>query len=223
MSVKLIRVTPDYAKVIEYASRMSTNTLSSHSGINELDPVEDKVEIELITKEANKRSEKFVSKIVKAGHLSLGRFVIAEFEVICSRSALAQWTRHKFLDFCVLSQRYVNQKAIGFILPQLDYIDNDNRKIILHKMKAEINRTKEFYEELLDFGVRKEDARFILPEAMETKFCVVSNLQGWTDFLLLRLDKHAQWEIRKQAEEIKAILLKECPAWFEEIFREELL
>jgi thymidylate synthase (FAD) len=90
-------------------------------------------------------------------------------------------------------------------------------------MKAEINRTKEFYEELLDFGVRKEDARFILPEAMETKFCVVSNLQGWTDFLLLRLDKHAQWEIRKQAEEIKAILLKECPAWFEEIFREELL
>ena len=200
MSVKLIRITPDYARVIEYASRQST-----HSKCREGE------------------SEDFVRRIVKRKHLSLGRFVNVEFEVTSSRCSLQQWARHKFLEFCVQSQRYVNQKDNKFILPELNYINEENRKIILQKMRAEVLRSKEVYVELLELGVKKEDARYCLPEAIQTQFSVISNLQGWTNFLLLRLDKHAQTEIRKSAEEIKVILLKECPAWFEEIFREELL
>jgi thymidylate synthase (FAD) len=198
MSVKLLYVTPDYSKVIEYAARKSTNT------------------------DCKDTPEEFVHNLVRRGHLSVGRFVNAEFEVTCSRSCLQQWVRSKFLEFCVMSQRYVNQSNSDFIIPNLDYIkDKRNGQIAHSKLRHAIEDSLKVYKELIELGVNREDARYCLPEAIETKFCVVSNLQGWTSFLKLRTDKKAQWEIRSQANIIKDILLKECPAWFEEIFKGE--
>jgi len=70
------------------------------------------------------------------------------------------------------------------------------------------------YEELLAAGVKKEDARFVLPEGSQTELVVTGNFQAWLDFIKLRADIHAQWEIRKVAKEINNQLSKEAPGLF---------
>jgi thymidylate synthase (FAD) len=65
-----------------------------------------------------------------------------------------------------------------------------------------------------DLGVRKEDARYILPNACHTEMSIAGNLQGWFDFLRLRLGKHAQWEIRDLAKQIYQHLNAAAPSIF---------
>jgi thymidylate synthase (FAD) len=65
------------------------------------------------------------------------------------------------------------------------------------------------YERLIKEGVKKEDARFVLPEATTTELVVTGNFQAWIDFIKLRADKHAQWEIREVARTINNILAQE--------------
>ena len=67
-------------------------------------------------------------------------------------------------------------------------------------------------EKVIRFDVKrgkKEDARFVLPEATTTELVVTGNFQAWLDFIALRADTHAQWEIRNVAKTINNILAKE--------------
>jgi thymidylate synthase (FAD) len=70
------------------------------------------------------------------------------------------------------------------------------------------------YRELIQEGVKKEDARLVLPEFSRTSLLVVGNFQAWVDFIRLRATKEAQWEIRAVAEEIKAQLMTIAPNIF---------
>ena len=72
------------------------------------------------------------------------------------------------------------------------------------------------YEDLIAAGVRKEDARFILPQALSTELYVTGNFQAFHDFLIRRLDKHAQWEVRLVATMIYGYLRNIAPNIFNE-------
>ena len=61
---------------------------------------------------------------------------------------------------------------------------------------------------------KKEDARMVLPNAATTELVATGNLQSWLDFIALRTDKAAQWEIRQVALEIERQLQIECPNVF---------
>lgn len=63
-------------------------------------------------------------------------------------------------------------------------------------------------------GMRKEDARYILPQGSNTSINLCLNFQGWQDFLKNRDDKHAQWEIRNVASEIRNLLIGIAPGIF---------
>jgi thymidylate synthase (FAD) len=80
-----------------------------------------------------------------------------------------------------------------------------------------IYQNLKLYNYLLANGVRKEDARFVLPEATHTELLVTGNFQAWRDFIKLRANKHAQWEIRQVAVEINNQLAKQVPELFEVI------
>ena len=67
----------------------------------------------------------------------------------------------------------------------------------------------DLYKHLLSRGVKKEDARFVLPEATTTELIVTGNFQAWIDFIKLRADTHAQWEVREVAKTINNILSAE--------------
>jgi thymidylate synthase (FAD) len=220
--VKLLFITPDYAETIEYAARISTDTNRNTEEEKSYRWIDEK----WIDKNGNepvdfeKEAEKFVRKLVKKGHLSVGRHCNASFEVIGSRAMSHQLVRHTHLNYTQESQRYV--KFINW-----QELNNDNIEdyFIIPpsiKEKDEINEFKVDcidacydYDYYVSKGIPKEDARYILPNACKTRLVVSGNFQAWMDFIKLRTDKKAQWEIREIAEQIRDILIEEAPAFFE--------
>jgi thymidylate synthase (FAD) len=224
MSVKLIHITPNSTEILERAARMSTNTKTEcqkkdeyclEHGVND-GCLENLDLYASLYAEAYENSHKFVSKIVKRGHLSIGRFCSAIFEIECSRACSMQLLRHKFLDFCQESQRYVEFKG-DFIVPES--IKNNKEICLLYKNT--LKGLRSIYQDLLEAGIKKEDARMILPNASKTKLSVVSSFQGWVDFCSLRTQKDTQWELREIALDIFHILCEKAPAFFMEFRKED--
>ena len=157
-----------------------------------------------------KRAAACVSK----GHLATLRFAHATFHVSgISRACSHQFVRSKHLDFLQRSQRYCNENYVAFIDPFKFGSQED------HLYEQAITYCHTIYKQLIDLGVRKEDARFVLSEATCTSLIVTGNLQAWLDFINLRSGREAQWEIRAVAQSINNILAKECPNIFKEIIQ----
>lgn len=140
------------------------------------------------------------------GHLATLRFAHATFHISgISRICSHQFVRSKHLDFLQRSQRYCEEDIPKFVYPGRT---SDTTISGLYQTAYR------YYQELLAAGVRKEDARFVLPEGTQTELVVTGNLQAWLDFIKLRADKHAQWEIRAVAKEINNQLAKELDPLF---------
>ena len=149
---------------------------------------------------------KRAAKCAEDGHLATLRFAHAVFHIEnISRACSHQLVRSKHLDFLQQSQRYVNQAESKFIYPctKLDTT-----------ISGAYQSAMATYNKLIDLGIKKEDARMVLPEGIATSLFVVGNLQAWKDFIKLRADKHAQKEIRILAVKINNILAEHCPNIF---------
>lgn len=128
------------------------------------------------------------------GHLATLRFAHATFHIEgISRICSHQFVRSKHLDFLQRSQRYCKEDVPKFVYPGTT---SDTHISSLYQTAYR------YYQDLLEAGVKKEDARFVLPEGTQTELIVTGNFQAWLDFIRLRADKHAQWEIRAVAKEI---------------------
>lgn len=155
---------------------------------------------------------KRAAKCAQDGHLATLRFAHAVFNVSgISRVCSHQFVRSKHLDFLQRSQRYCKELEVGFTNPA------SVNGPLFKKFQWHYDKSKTLYEELLKEGMKKEDARFVLPEATHTELNVSGNLQAWRDFIKLRADKHAQWEIRNVAITINNILAGECPNLFKQM------
>lgn len=131
-----------------------------------------------------------------------------------SRSLSHQFVRHRLGSFSQESQRYVDLSKGGWsaIVPPA-IRDNPEAAAI---MQAHWDAAEEAYRALRDLGIRKEDARFLLPNATETRFLVTMSLAGWRHFCALRaIDKAAQWEIRAVGMAILAHLADLSPIFAE--------
>ena len=143
------------------------------------------------------------------GHLATMRFAHAVFNISgISRACSHQIVRSKHLDVLQRSQRYCKESNVEFVYPTTgDKATYD--KIYSVSLGA--------YKALIDSGVKKEDARFVLPEGTVTEMNVVGNLQAWQDFINLRATKEAQWEIRQVACGISKHLAHQLPELFTEV------
>ena len=140
------------------------------------------------------------------GHLATLRFAFATFHVTgISRACSHQFVRSKHLDFLQRSQRYCNESSTDFVVPP-----SANPDIV----RAAYQAAMDTYNELLKQGVKKEDARFVLPNGGSTELIVTGNFQAWLDFIALRADTHAQWEIREVAKTINNKLSEHAPGLF---------
>jgi thymidylate synthase (FAD) len=106
------------------------------------------------------------------------------------------------------SQRYCNEFESDTVEPKFDDIYQQNI------FEESVNLAFENYDLLLDAGMKKEDARMILPQCTTTELIVVGNFQAWIDFINLRETKEAQWEIRAVATEIREQLATIAPNIF---------
>jgi thymidylate synthase (FAD) len=118
--------------------------------------------------------------------------------------------RSKHLDFLQESQRYVDQENAECVVPS-----GLTQPVEALYMEA-ITHAQQTYKLLRHYGVKKEDARLVLPEASTTRLYVTGNFQAFRDFLRLRTEKHAQWEIRRVAELIGKELYLIAPNVFHE-------
>lgn len=145
------------------------------------------------------------------GHLAALRFAYATVSVEgISVACQNQIVRSKHLDFMVQSKRYVNadKGEFEFIMPE--GISSSHEWVL----KENWENSLDLYKSLIKTGMKKEDARAVLPANTSTKMNITGNLQGWWSALELRVSTHAQREIRKVFIEIWILLEKEYPKVF---------
>lgn len=168
---------------------------------------------------------KLVKYLINHKHWSPLEFVNFTFGVVTSRAIGRQIIRHKSLSVQEFSQRY--SEALSFEKFEIRKEHPTNRQsstevfnpmigdlpanIVVSELLDEVNRV---YLKLINAGVAKECARMILPECTTTYMTFNGNLRDWLSFLNVRLDHHAQKEIREIAQEIAKILKKEMPNVF---------
>jgi len=190
MKVELIDCTTDPLFVISFAARTCYN---SHN--------KDKMDIR----------DKFVQGLIKSGHETPLEFASATFMISgISRICQNQLVRHRHASYCVMSERYVDVSNMEFTYPYSVLKQYEG-------MVEYVNEAKRIYKEMLDNGIDKQDARFLLPQGINTNVCVNMNFRALRLFLKLRLDIHSQWEIRQVALEIYDICKDRWPWLVEDL------
>lgn len=132
-----------------------------------------------------------------------------------SRACTHQLVRHRLASFSQESQRYVElSKGDWSAIVPPAVAANPEAKARLDEAWEYLQRT---YQELREMGIRKEDARFLLPNAAETRIVTTMNFAAWSHFLWLRaVDKAAQWEIRAMGQRVLEMLHAVAPDVFAE-------
>lgn len=154
---------------------------------------------------------KRVKRCLRNGHTSVAEHVSATFRIEgISRSCLAQLTRHRMASFSVMSQRYCEIEGDDWYVIPPSVIEAGEEVGFI----AEAEKAAKAYRRLIAKGVKKEDARFLLPEATKTSLIMTINVRSLMNFLSLRLDKSAQWEIRELANAMVQELKEIGGEWF---------
>lgn len=159
----------------------------------------------------------FIRKLIQLGHESVLEHVSFTFYIEgISRACLQQLVRHRIASFTVESQRYVDVSQNQVVVPE----SISSNKDALKAYAQCVSGMSIVYSHLLELGVPKEDARFVLPVAKTTRLYMTMNLRELRHFLKLRLSKHAQWEIRSVARRILDLARAEIPVAFEDLNEE---
>lgn len=220
MNVKLLSYTPEPEKLIAAAAKLCY----SKSGIEDI--------LENLTPE---NTGSFIQMLLDMGHESPFEHVSFTFGIEgVSRSLLAQITRHRIASYSVKSQRYVSEKNFEYITPPEIADIPEAAEIFSDAMAAagdyyiqlaDILKEKH-YQSLINEGLDEktarrsaekraiEDARFVLPNACETKMAVTMNVRSLYNFFAHRCCNRAQWEIRFLADEMLRLVKEKAPAVF---------
>jgi thymidylate synthase (FAD) len=162
-------------------------------------------------KQGQDSEKRFIRMLVKSGHHSVLEHAYATFRISgASRSFTHQLVRHRLCSFIQQSQRYVDESKFNYIEP--DSIKNNPKA---HSIFIDLmSKAKEAYLKLNKLKIKKEDARYVLPNAVESEIVVSANFREWRNIIDLRGKAQAQWEIRRVTIEILKILKKHAPNIF---------
>jgi len=199
MNVTLIEHTPNPELTVALAARLCY----SPSAISELRHKLEATDI-----------EKFLNKIMALGHYSVLEHISFTFGMEgISRVTTHQLVRHRIASFSQQSQRYVSHKdEFTSIMPD-SIAENADARQIFAFMSETVHKA---YAQLVDMGIPPEDARYILPNATETKIIMTMNARELLHFFALRCCQRAQWEIREMSIEMLRLVKKVAPIVFRE-------
>jgi len=158
-----------------------------------------------------KEVSKFINKLMEMGHHSPFEHISFTFGIEgISRVTTHQLVRHRIASYSQQSQRYVKYKELKYITPPTIQKDKDLQMLF----RETIERARKAYDQLINSGIPVEDARYILPEACETKIIVSMNARELLHFFRLRCCNRAQWEIRQLAHQMLKKVKEICPNIF---------
>ncbi len=194
LNVVLLEHTPDPDRLCAAAARQCY----SARGASELSQSLSREEI-----------EKLIKMVVKSGHHSVLEHASFTFAIEgISRACSHQLVRHRIASYSQQSQRYVKAGGFSYVIPPS--IQGDHRK----RFQAFMGEAAKLYAEIVDSGIKKEDARFLLPNACETKIVVSMNCRELLHFFEKRTCTRAQWEIRAMAEKMLELCQQVSPLIF---------
>lgn len=164
-----------------------------------------------------KDQSEFVEKLLNMGHESVLEHASFTFGIEgVSRVLLAQLTRHRIASFSVQSQRYVSyENGFGYILPpKIEALGEDAVREFEQQMET-IQGWYQGWQARLGKGEgSNEDARFVLPNACETRILMTMNVRELRHFFALRMCNRAQWEIREMATQMHRLCMEVAPKLF---------
>ncbi len=221
MKVTLLAHTPDPEKTVAAAAKLCYSSDDIGSVRNGL--------------EDGEKTRKFIEMLISIGHESVMEHVSFTFGIEgISRACSHQLVRHRIASYSQKSQRYVSENGFDFITPpsvkEIPEAEAEFDRIIT-EISESYNRiadllTEKHRAEFIAEGMdektalskaRKlanEDARFILPNACETKIIVTMNIRSLFNFFRHRCCSRAQWEIRAVAEEMLRLCIDTAPDIF---------
>ncbi len=220
MNVELLQYNPDCEKIVAAAAKLCYSSSEIDGILNGLD---------------KEKTIAFVERLMSMGHESPLEHISFTFGIEgVSRSLLAQFTRHRIASYSVKSQRYVNEGKFEFITPPEIENEPEAKKLFLEAMEDDLRKYnkiseilfKKHYDNMIKDGVSEkraknaaekkaiEDARYILPNACETKMIATFNARSLLNFFNHRCCERAQWEIRAMADEMLKLVKIYAPTIF---------
>ncbi|MBW2038359.1 MAG: FAD-dependent thymidylate synthase [Deltaproteobacteria bacterium] len=166
------------------------------------------------------RKATFIREMMVSGHDSPLEHVKFTFAIEgISRALTHQLVRYRIASYSQQSQRYVDMERFNYIVPPSIAEDEVLRKEFLRLMddiqRGYLTLVAGFKEKGIVGEKAYEDARFVLPQAVETKIVVTMNCRELLHFFAQRCCQRAQWEIRALANKMLEICRKELPPVFE--------
>jgi thymidylate synthase (FAD) len=200
--VKLISITPDAEKTMAYVARVSNP--------------------------ANQENDNYAGLLkycIKHNHWSVFEQSTMSLEIETTRGIAAQILRHRSFTFQEFSQRYADTNLLGNIpVPELRRQDTKNRQnstddlgdyvklTLQEKIRIHFEHSTRLYNELLQQGVAKECARFVLPLATPTRIYMTGSCRSWIHYINLRSAHGTQKEHMVIAEACKEIFTEQFPS-----------
>jgi thymidylate synthase (FAD) len=197
MKVALLQHTPEPELTIALAARLCYS----------------QVDIDALKERLSRADIKnFLDKIMSLGHQSVLEHASFTFGVEgISRVTSHQLVRHRVASYSQQSQRYVSHKERFAVVTPPSIAGNPD---FLAMFEAQVAALHEAYAALVEAGVPAEDARYLLPNATETKLIITMNARELLHFFAVRCCERAQWEIRAMAIEMLRLVSPVAPTVF---------
>ncbi len=202
MNVRLVSITPDAEKTMAYIARVSNPS--------------------------NQENENFAGLLrycIKHQHWSVFEQSSMTLEIETTRGLAAQILRHRSFTFQEFSQRYADSNLLGEIeLPELRRQDTKNRQnsiddldpAVVEKLEKQMNTlfssSLALYNQMLESGVAKECARFVLPLATPTRLYMTGSCRSWVHYINLRSAHGTQKEHMDIAEACRKVFTEQFPS-----------
>lgn len=202
MNVELISITPDAEKLMSYCARVSNPSNQN-----------------------NENYSKLLKYCIEHEHWSIFEQGFMTLQINTSRGIAAQILRHRSFTFQEFSQRYADANLLSDNIPlfELRRQDTKNRQNSINDIPDELRvkwntqirehfaRAKSIYDGMINDGIAKECARFVLPLATPTRLYMSGSIRSWIHYINLRSSNGTQKEHMKIANECKQIFIDHLP------------
>ena len=204
MTVKLIQITPNPEEQIAYIARVSNPN-----------------------NQDNPNYAKLLAYCIKHQHWSIFEQAFMTLEIETTRGLAAQILRHRSFTFQEFSQRYADTSLMtkGSLIPlpelrrqdlknrqnSTDDLDPEKVKMLEKEIAQHFHDAQDLYRYMIDMGVAKECARFVLPLAVPTRLYMSGSVRSWIHYIDLRSNHGTQKEHKDIAEQCRDIFKEQLP------------
>jgi len=183
--------------------------------------------LDKVSKKMGEREKKLSNFLIQSGHTSTTEHNVITFWVKVPLFVARQHMRHRTFSYNEISRRYTSANLEFYIPNQMRQQDTKNRQASLDEtfnpeilngldavssIKYHVKNSIQLYEQMIEKGVAREQARMVLPQNIYTTYWATGSLHNWVNSFIAKRDhEDAQWEIKLLAREISRMIQQVWP------------